>query len=65
MPRMLSLWLDFGSTVPDSGVHVQCVNALKSLALIVLYLLLAYKGQEKESKTLKMAVSQLNEVANY
>ena len=60
MPRMLSLWLDFGSTVPDGGVcKYKLIKELNSYIIIF-----SLSAKEKESKTLKMVVSQLNEVVN-
>ena len=63
MPRMLSLWLDFGSNVPDgSGYSIVIIMIMLRSTI---FCDSAKKSQEKENKTLKMAISQLNEVLSY
>lgn len=56
MPRLLTLWLDFGSNVPDQGEE----KSLKLMIFLNKFLFLGKKRQEKNS--MKTTLAQLNEV---
>lgn len=52
MPRLLTLWLDFGSSIPDQG---------KGIFLIIL-LLTQILGKKNQDRNAMKTFKQLNEV---